>query len=77
MLKKLVNEADSVHSSASTVVGDRSTVWGGSVFGDPLTQEQYRGIRDWIPPPIQEESEGNIPFLRYHAMLTSYRRFNC
>jgi hypothetical protein len=55
-LRKLLIQAESVNSSASTVIeGDRSTVWNGSVLGDPLSQEQYRNITGWIPPPISEE----------------------
>jgi tetratricopeptide (TPR) repeat protein len=57
-LRNLIREAESLHSSASTIVGNtRSTVWGGSVLGDPLSEEQYSSIRNWIPPPaIEEES---------------------
>ncbi len=57
-LRNLIREAESLHSSASTIVGDtRSTVWGGSVLGDPLSVEQYGSIQNWIPPPaIEEES---------------------
>jgi tetratricopeptide (TPR) repeat protein len=57
-LRTLIREAESLHSSATTIVGDtRSTVWGGSVLGDPLSEEQYSSIRNWIPPPaIEEES---------------------
>jgi len=57
-LRNLIREAESLHSSASTIVGDtRSTVWGGSVLGDPLSVEQFSSIQNWIPPPaIEEES---------------------
>jgi hypothetical protein len=57
-LRNLIREAESLHSSASTIVGDtRSTVWGGSVLGDPMSEEQYNSIQNWIPPPkIEEES---------------------
>lgn len=62
-LQELVREAESFHSSASTVLGDdaRSTVWGGSVLGDPLSDEQYRHIQDWIPPPtiVEEDNQGD------------------
>lgn len=27
------------------------------MIGEPLTDEQYRNIQDWIPPPIIEENE--------------------
>ena len=57
-LRTLIREAESLHSSASTIVGDtRSTVWGGSVLGDPLSEERYSSIRNWIPPPAIEEEE--------------------
>jgi len=46
-LKFLIQEAEALHSSASTGVGDsRSTVWGGSVLGDPLSDDQYRSIQN-------------------------------
>lgn len=49
-LQSLVQAAESFHSSASTVAAG-STVWGGSVMGEPLTQEQYGNIEEWITPP--------------------------
>ncbi|KAE9967586.1 hypothetical protein EG327_011384 [Venturia inaequalis] len=56
-LKNLARDAESLRSSASTAIeGDRSTIWGGSVLGDQLSNDQYRDIRNWIPPPIEEES---------------------
>jgi tetratricopeptide (TPR) repeat protein len=59
-LRNLIREAESLHSSASTIVRDtRSTVWGGSVLGDPLSEEQYSSIRTWIPPPAIEEESVN------------------
>ncbi|KAH7009814.1 hypothetical protein EDB80DRAFT_414451 [Ilyonectria destructans] len=56
-MRKLVRVAEDFHSSASTIVmdGPRSTVYGGSIMGDPLTDEQVSGIHNWIPPPIEEE----------------------
>lgn len=39
-LQRFIRAAESFHSSASTVVGDRSTVWGGSILGDPLSHDQ-------------------------------------
>lgn len=54
-LRQFVRVAESFHSSASTVVGE-GTVWGGSVYGDPLSDDQAQRIENWIPPPtIQEE----------------------
>ncbi|KAF1992990.1 hypothetical protein P154DRAFT_528101 [Amniculicola lignicola CBS 123094] len=54
-LRHFVQQAESFHSSSSTVVGDtRSTVWSGSVIGDPLSLERIKNIREWIPPPIEE-----------------------
>lgn len=59
-LHQFVRAAESFHSSASTVASDRSTVWGGSILGDPLTQDQMSSIENWIPPPsIVEEDEQN------------------
>ena len=63
-LRGLIRAVESIHNSASTVVGDtRSTVWGGSVMGEPLTDEQYGDIRDWIPPlpGAMEEDEQSEP----------------
>lgn len=56
-MRKLVRVAEDFHSSASTIImdGPRSTVYGGSIMGDPLTDEQVSGIHNWIPPPIEEE----------------------
>ncbi|KAF1816362.1 hypothetical protein P152DRAFT_120686 [Eremomyces bilateralis CBS 781.70] len=54
-LRRLARAAETFHSSASTVAGG-STVWGGSVSGEPLHPDQYRSIEEWIPPPIEEES---------------------
>ena len=54
-LQRLASAAESFHSSASTVASG-STVWGGSIMGDSLSQEQYRTIQDWIPQSIEEES---------------------
>ncbi|KAK3381886.1 hypothetical protein B0H63DRAFT_376962, partial [Podospora didyma] len=58
-LRQFVRVAENFHSSASTIVGEgpRSTVWGGSILGDPLTEDQYSNIQGWIPPPIDEEVE--------------------
>jgi tetratricopeptide (TPR) repeat protein len=58
-LRLFVRAAESFHSSASTIIADgaRSTVWGGSVMGDPLSDEQHRNIQDWIPPPIIEKED--------------------
>lgn len=51
-LRQLVRVAESFHSNASAITreGPRSTVWGGSVLGDPLTREQFSNIESWIPP---------------------------
>ena len=57
-LRQFVRVADNFHSNASTITreGPRSTVWGGSVLGDPLTREQLSNIENWIPPP--DSSQG-------------------
>ncbi|KAJ3546014.1 hypothetical protein NM208_g2227 [Fusarium decemcellulare] len=59
-LRQFVQVAESFHSSASTIVRDgaRSTVWGGSIMGDPLTEAQTSRIERWIPPPVSEEPYG-------------------
>ncbi|KAF2815672.1 uncharacterized protein BDZ99DRAFT_405916, partial [Mytilinidion resinicola] len=53
-LRHFVRVAESFHFSASTVVGE-GTVWGGSVYGDPLSDDQAQRIENWIPPPTIEE----------------------
>lgn len=56
-MQHLVSVAEVFHSSASTVVmGDRSTVWAGSVAGDTLSNEELHRIENWIPP-IEEDDE--------------------
>ncbi|RKK25267.1 hypothetical protein BFJ65_g3174 [Fusarium oxysporum f. sp. cepae] len=57
-LRQFVQVAENFHSSASTILreGPRSTVWGGSIMGDPLTEAQTSMIERWIPPPVNEES---------------------
>jgi hypothetical protein len=54
-LQRLVHAAEIFHSSASSVAGG-STVWGGSVMGEALNEEQYNRIEGWISEPIEEES---------------------
>lgn len=55
-LRTIAEVGEKFHSSASTVVRDaRSTVWGGSMLGDSLTEEQASTIEKWIPPPADEE----------------------
>ncbi|KAH6953465.1 hypothetical protein DER45DRAFT_575916 [Fusarium avenaceum] len=56
-LRQFVQVAESFHSSASTIVrdGPRSTIWGGSILGVPLTEAQISRIKGWIPPPVNEE----------------------
>ena len=58
-LRLFIRAAESFHSSASTIIADgaRSTVWGGSVMGDHLSDEQHQNIQDWIPPPIIREED--------------------
>ena len=65
-LQGLLQAAELFHSSASVILSDgaRSTVWGGSVTGEPLTGEQHRNIQDWIPPPVVEEHEHARPRLQ-------------
>ncbi|TXC08313.1 hypothetical protein FocTR4_00003421 [Fusarium oxysporum f. sp. cubense] len=40
--------------------GPRSTVWGGSIMGDPLTEAQTSMIERWIPPPVNEEPRSPV-----------------
>ncbi|KAK2684677.1 hypothetical protein QWA68_016562 [Fusarium oxysporum] len=54
-LRHFVQIAENFHSSASTIIGNRSTVWEGSILGEPLTQAQTSRIEEWIPPPLSEE----------------------
>ncbi|KAH8591765.1 hypothetical protein B0O99DRAFT_518852 [Bisporella sp. PMI_857] len=72
--KKLVHAAETFHSSASTIMieGSRSTVWGGSMLGDPLSQEELSNIENWIPPPgIAEEDEQGEDGLSSTGMSSS------
>uniref|UniRef100_A0A0D2XIW2 Azaphilone pigments biosynthesis cluster protein L N-terminal domain-containing protein n=1 Tax=Fusarium oxysporum (strain Fo5176) TaxID=660025 RepID=A0A0D2XIW2_FUSOF len=61
-LRQFVQVAENFHSSASTILreGPRSTVWGGSIMGDPLTEAQTSMIERWIPPPVNEESRSPV-----------------
>ncbi|RKL21866.1 hypothetical protein BFJ68_g2176 [Fusarium oxysporum] len=61
-LRQFVQVAENFHSNASTILreGPRSTVWGGSVMGDPLTEAQTSMIERWIPPPVNEESRSPV-----------------
>ncbi|KAF4451643.1 hypothetical protein F53441_5322 [Fusarium austroafricanum] len=61
-LRQFVQVAENFHSSASTIVreGPRSTVWGGSIMGDPLTEAQTSMIERWIPPPVNEEPRSPV-----------------
>lgn len=38
---------------------DGGIMWGGSVLGSPLTEEQYSGIENWIPPPAKDKEDGS------------------
>ncbi|TVY62683.1 Heat shock 70 kDa protein 12B [Fusarium oxysporum f. sp. cubense] len=55
-LRQFVQVANKFHSSASIIVGTRSTVCGGSILGEPLTQAQISRIEEWIPPFSSEEN---------------------
>ncbi|KAL5609554.1 hypothetical protein FOVSG1_004235 [Fusarium oxysporum f. sp. vasinfectum] len=61
-LRQFVQVAENFHSSASTILreGPRSTVWGGSIMGDPLTEAQTSIIERWIPPPVNEEPRSPV-----------------
>src|SRR6202000_2247642 len=58
-MNNLLRAAQGFHSAASSVASG-STVWGGSVMGEPLTREQFRDIEGWIPPPITEDEEQEL-----------------
>ncbi|KXX77095.1 Kinesin light chain 1 [Madurella mycetomatis] len=62
-LRQLVRVAETFHSNASAITreGPRSTVWGGSVLGDPLTREQFSNIENWIPPPSNNQGGTTSP----------------
>ncbi|KAH6622583.1 hypothetical protein F5144DRAFT_622756 [Chaetomium tenue] len=57
--RQLVRVAETFHSNASAITreGPRSTVWGGSVLGEPLTREQLFNIDNWIPPPSSTQQD--------------------
>src|SRR6266487_2420560 len=58
-LKQCVHVAESFHSNASSYAG---TVYGGSVFGEPLAIDQWNSISDWIPePPVRAEASSVSP----------------
>ncbi|PNP82764.1 hypothetical protein FNYG_03995 [Fusarium nygamai] len=61
-LRQFVQVAENFHSSASTIMreGPRSTVWGGGIMGDPLTEAQASMIERWIPPPVNEEPRSPV-----------------
>ena len=56
-LQQLIQAADSFHSNASSVLGKRSTIWDGSILGNPLDEDQVRNIQDWIPEAPGPESK--------------------
>ncbi|KFY79800.1 hypothetical protein V499_01233 [Pseudogymnoascus sp. VKM F-103] len=43
----------------NTFQNDGGIMWGGSVLGSPLTEEQYSGIENWIPPPAKDKEDGS------------------
>jgi hypothetical protein len=52
--------ASTFSSSGSTTTAKSETVRGGSVFGDPLSEEKLDKIKRWIPAPTEEGSEGSV-----------------
>jgi DNA repair exonuclease SbcCD ATPase subunit len=52
--------ASTFSSSGSTTTAKSATVRGGSVFGDPLSEEKLDKIKRWIPAPTEEGSEGSV-----------------
>jgi hypothetical protein len=54
-LQSMAQTAKSLCSNATTVIeGERSTINGGSIRGDPLTEDQFRNIRNWIPTAAKD-----------------------
>lgn len=51
--------ASTFSSSGSTTTAESATVRGGSVFGDPLSEEKLDKIKRWIPAPTEGE-EGSV-----------------
>ncbi|KAH6848057.1 hypothetical protein B0I37DRAFT_156498 [Chaetomium sp. MPI-CAGE-AT-0009] len=68
-LRQLVRVAETFHSNASAITreGPRSTVWGGSVLGDPLTSEQFSNIESWIPPPNNSQGGTTVVSPSHHS----------
>jgi hypothetical protein len=72
-LRQLVRVAEAFHSNASAITREdpRSTVWGGSILGDPLTREQFSNIESWIPRPSNNQDGTTSPStgddLPYHS----------
>ena len=52
--------ASTFSSSGSTTTAKNATVLGGSVFGDPLSEEKLDKIKRWIPAPTERGSEGPV-----------------
>jgi DNA repair exonuclease SbcCD ATPase subunit len=52
--------ASTFSSSGSTTTAKNATVLGGSVFGDPLSEEKLDKIKRWIPAPTERGSEGSV-----------------
>lgn len=59
-LQSMAQAAKSLYSSVSTVIkGERSTINSSSIRGDPLTEDQFRNIRDWIPLAAKDLAENS------------------
>ena len=58
-LQRFLNASASFHSSASTIIdGARSTIYEGSIMGEPLTAAKKESIRQWIPPIAEVDEAG-------------------
>ena len=56
-LRRFIRASESFYSGASTVIdGARSTVYDGSIMGNPLSAAEKEYIRQWIPG-IEEVDE--------------------
>lgn len=50
---------------------DRGRIWGGSVLGTPLTEEQYSGIEKWITPPAKDKEDGTTNYQSKSTTITT------
>ena len=77
-LEDCIRSAAQLVSSASTIVSSRTTVDGGSVFGQELSEEQRTRIDDWIVEPaiFRQDNSMDVPMTSelYRIAETGFRR---